>query len=113
MTKYIVTAEPKSQSAADKPADQIQFVIDATDYKSCWIAARNLCRTGSTVALADATNFNLTAGLYTVRKIFLLDKPKRTAKNLTVDHLIAAAAAENVKLSKSIVDLIDRLKTAS
>jgi hypothetical protein len=93
---------------------QISFIITAENgSKFAWVEARRITRVGGKVKTQDGSEIDLPAGLYTVRDVKSLDKNQPKPKIITIDTLLAAAEAENIPLSKKLLELIERLRAST
>lgn len=110
MTRYIVTAEKKNSDPAQE-AEQVQFLVVADGYKQAWVEGRNICRLGEIVPGKDDEPIEILAGMYTVRKVFSLEKGRNgKPKVITLSDFEKAAADEGLILSKRVLELIAKLK---
>lgn len=105
MKKYTVTAEPKQQTEGTQSS--ITFMLTAEGYKQAWIDARNSCRVGGQVIdPSDQDKFlDLPAGMYTVRKIFAVEKRVGRSKQLTAGQLLAVAGERGIKVNRQLREL--------
>lgn len=104
LNQYRVTCEPKSEG--EGVASQVTFVTLAEGYKQAWIQARNACRIGGEdfPVLQDGDVASITAGQFTVRKVFAISKPKRKV-TLTAADLLRVAEERGIKVSSKIREL--------
>jgi hypothetical protein len=112
LKSYLVIAALRFEGA--DAAKEVTFVVTAENgSKFAWVEARCLTHVGGNVKTQDGSEIDLPAGLYTVRDVKSLEKNQPKPKIITIDTLLAAAEAENIPLSKKLLELIERLRASA